>query len=44
MKALGRAALALLIEAVKEIVPAFGPIQAAWEAYRDALRPEDLPG
>jgi hypothetical protein len=44
MKALGRAALALLIEAVKELVPAFGPIQAAWEAYRDALRPEDLPG
>jgi tetratricopeptide (TPR) repeat protein len=43
MRALGRAALALLIEAVKEIVPAFGPIQAAWEAYRDALRPEDLP-
>jgi tetratricopeptide (TPR) repeat protein len=43
MKALGRAALALLIEAVKELVPAFGPIQAAWEAYRDALRPEDLP-
>jgi tetratricopeptide (TPR) repeat protein len=44
MKALGRAALALLIEAVKELIPAFGPIQAAWEAYRDALRPEDLPG
>jgi tetratricopeptide (TPR) repeat protein len=43
MRALGRAALALLIEAVKELVPAFGPIQAAWEAYRDALRPEDLP-
>jgi tetratricopeptide (TPR) repeat protein len=43
MKALGRAALALLIEAVKELVPAFGPIQAAWEAYHDALRPEDLP-
>jgi tetratricopeptide (TPR) repeat protein len=43
MKALGRAALALLIEAVKELVPAFGPIEAAWEAYRDALRPEDLP-
>jgi tetratricopeptide (TPR) repeat protein len=43
MRALGRAALALLIEAVKEIVPAFGPIQAAWEAYHDALRPEDLP-
>jgi hypothetical protein len=44
MKALGRAALALLIEAVKELIPAFGPIQAAWEAYRDALPPEDLPG
>jgi hypothetical protein len=43
MRALRRATLALLIEAVKEIVPAFGPIQAAWEAYRDALRPEDLP-
>jgi tetratricopeptide (TPR) repeat protein len=43
MRALGRAALALLIEAVKELVPAFGPIQAAWEAYHDALRPEDLP-
>jgi tetratricopeptide (TPR) repeat protein len=43
MQALGRAALALLIEAVKELVPAFGPIQAAWEAYHDALRPEDLP-
>jgi len=43
MRALGRAALALLIEAVKELVPAFGPIQAAWEAYHDALRPKDLP-
>jgi hypothetical protein len=43
MRALRRAALALLIEAVKELVPAFGPIQAAWEAYHDALRPEDLP-
>jgi hypothetical protein len=43
MKALGRAALAGLIEVAREHVPGFGPIQAAWEAYRDALRPEDLP-
>jgi hypothetical protein len=43
LRALGHAALVGLIEAVRELVPAFGPIQAAWEAYRDALHPEDLP-
>jgi hypothetical protein len=48
MKALGRAARAFLIEAaievVKKIFPWFGPIEAAWEAYRDALRPKDPHG
>jgi len=43
MRALGRAALAGLIEVARELVPGFGPIEAAWKAYRDALRPEDLP-
>ena len=43
IRALGRAALAALLEAVKDLVPGFGPIHAAWTAYHDALRPEDLP-
>ncbi|WP_448595408.1 tetratricopeptide repeat protein [Thermoflexus hugenholtzii] len=44
MRALRRAACVLLIEAAREFVPGFGPIEAAWKEYRDALRPEDLPG
>jgi hypothetical protein len=44
LRALRRAALALLIEAARELVPGFGPIEAAWKAYRDALRPKDPHG
>ena len=39
IRALGRAALAALLEAVKDLVPGFGPIHAAWKTYHDALRP-----
>ena len=42
IQALGRAALAGLVEAVKELVPGFGPILAAWQAYQAARRLEDL--
>jgi len=44
IRALQRAALAALLEVAKDLVPGFGPIQAAWKAYHDALRPESLPG
>jgi hypothetical protein len=44
LRALDRAARAFLIEAVKKLFPWFGPIEAAWEAYRDALRPKDPHG
>jgi ATP-dependent RNA circularization protein (DNA/RNA ligase family) len=43
IQALGRAVLAGLVEAVKDLVSGAGPILAAWEAYQAALRPEDLP-
>ena len=44
IQALGRAACAALIEAVKELVPGFGAIYVAWQTFRNAFRPDDLPG